>query len=81
MRLNFITTQSLGSFSSGGRSGVYAVGDPIPPHPDPLPRGEGIALGYLGIVPEKSAISSATDGLPLPWGEGKSAVAECETRP
>jgi len=50
---------------------IHAVGHRIPPHPDPLPRGEGIAFGRLGILTRSRTTSSVADGLPLPRGEGR----------
>ena len=54
-----------------------AVGRLFPPHPDPLPRGEGTACEDLLLSNASAAdlvLSETNDRrtiLPLPWGEGR----------
>ena len=54
-----------------------AVGRLVPPHPDPLPRGEGTACEVLLLSNASAAdleLSETNDRrtiLPLPWGEGR----------
>src|SRR6266516_4093894 len=54
-----------------------AVGRLVPPHPDPLPRGEGTACEDLLLSNASAADLVLTETndrrtvLPLPWGEGR----------
>src|SRR5205809_5182951 len=54
-----------------------AIGRLVPPHPDPLPRGEGTACEDSLLCNARAADLVRSDSndrrtiLPLPWGEGR----------
>jgi len=45
-------------------------GGPVPPHPSPLPRGEGATLAALRVCGCARLCERWAWPLPLPWGEG-----------
>jgi hypothetical protein len=56
---------------------IRMSGDCLSPHPDPLPRGEGTAIGRTGASPAFVAnpaanfVQETACDSPSPWGEGR----------
>jgi hypothetical protein len=49
----------------------WNIGASLPPHPGPLPRGEGEISSASGLLKALRCVERRDEWLPLPWGEGR----------
>src|SRR5438445_11891884 len=84
LRLSMMSCVGMGLLGSPlDRLHFIAIGRLVPPHPDPLPRGEGTACADLLLSNARAADLEHSDSnnrrtiLPLPWGEGRGGETKC----
>jgi len=54
-----------------GITSVATIRQVVPPHPVPLPMGEGETSSAVVAVLALGYLQTLSKGLPSPWGEGK----------